>query len=81
MHFEVDITVQRPLDDQALRFLSQVQRSANQVVRLRGDDETVTLTVEAHSMDVTGAVRAAVREVANIYPNVPFRASGERQSG
>ncbi len=77
MHYEVDITVPRPLDDQSLRFLTDVQRSANQVLRFRGDDSSITLTVEAHAMDRDGAVGAARREVAAIYPKSDFGAISE----
>jgi len=76
MHFEVDVVVQHPLDDQAKRFLSTVQRSANRVVRFRGDDHRIVVTVEAHAYDRDGAVRAAIQEVAHIYPLVSFAASG-----
>jgi hypothetical protein len=77
MHFEVDVVVQHPLDQQAERFLSTVQRSANRILRFRGDDERIVVTVEAHAHDRDGAVRAAIREVAHIYPLVQFAASGE----
>ncbi len=77
MHFEVDVVVQLPLDDQAKRFLSTVQRSANRVVRFRGDDHRIIVTVEAHAYDRDGAVRAAVQEVAHVYPLVRFAADGE----
>jgi hypothetical protein len=76
MRYEVDVIVQHPLDERAGRFLSDVLRSANKVVGFRGDDRTITLTVEAHAMDRQGAVGAAIREVASIYPLVQFRASG-----
>ena len=59
MHFEVDVVVQHPLDEQASRFLSTVQKSANRVVRFRGDDHRIVVTVEAHAYDRAGAVRAA----------------------
>ena len=77
MHFEVDVIVQHPLDAQAERFLSSVQRSANRVVRFRGDDQCIVVTVEAHAFDRAGAVRAAVQEVAHIYPLVKFEPIGE----
>jgi hypothetical protein len=76
MHYEVDVIVQLPLDDRARRFLSEVQRSANQVLGFRGDDRAITVTVEAHALDPEGAVRAARREVARIYPSVAFAVSG-----
>ena len=77
MHFEVDVIVQHPLDAQAERFLSSVQRSANRVIRFRGDDHQIVVTVEAHALDREGAVRAAVQEVAHIYPMVNFEPTGD----
>jgi len=77
MRFEVDVFVQHPLDEQAERFLSSVQRSANRVIRFRGDDRRIVVTVEAHAYDRDGAVRAAIQEVAHIYPLMKFGASGE----
>ena len=77
MHFEVDVVVHHPLDEQAKRFLSTVQRSANRVVRFRGDDSRIVVTVEAHAYDRDGAVRAAVQEVAHIYPLVSFATTGD----
>jgi hypothetical protein len=77
MHFEVDVIVQHPLDDQAARFLSSVQNSANRVIRFTGDDQQIVVTVEAHALDPAGAVRAAVQEVAHIYPLVEFAVTGE----
>ena len=77
MHFEVDIIVQQPLDAQAQRFLSSVLKSANRVIRFRGDDLQIVVTVEAHAFDRDGAVRAAVQEVAHIYPLVEFAVTGE----
>jgi len=80
MHFEVDVIVQHPLDAQAEQFLSSVQRSANRVLRFRGDHRQIIVTVEAHAFDRDGAVRAAVQEVAHIYPLVEFHATGEPRS-
>jgi len=80
MRFEVDVVVQHPLDGHAERFLSSVQRSANRVIRFRGDDKRIVITVGAHAYDRAGAVRAAVREVASIYPLVEFEARGEPRS-
>jgi len=77
MHFEVDVVVQHPLDERSKRFLADVQRSANRVLRFRGDDRTITVTVEAHAYDKDGAVRSAVAEVARIYPTVRFEAQGQ----
>jgi len=81
MHFEVDVIVQHPLDDQAERFLSSVQKSANRVIRFRGDDRQIVVTVEAHAFDRDGAVKAAVQEVAHIYPLVEFAVTGEPRLG
>jgi len=77
VHFEVDVEIQHPLDEQARRFLTDVQRSANRVLRFRGDDRIIIITVEAHAYDPEGAVRAAIREVAHIYPTVKFETAGE----
>jgi hypothetical protein len=77
MHFEVDVVVQHALDQQAKRFLTSVQRSANRVLRFRGNDKRIVVTVEAHAYDREGAVLAAVQEVARIYPMVGFETSGE----
>jgi hypothetical protein len=77
MHFEVDVVVQHPLDQQAERFLTSVQRSANRVIRFRGDDQRIVVTVEAHAYDREGAVRAAIQEVAHIYPTTEFETAGE----
>ena len=77
MHFEVDVAVHHPLDEQAKQFLSSVQRSANRVVRFSGDHQRIVVTVEAHAYDRAGAVRAAVQEVAHIYPMVRFEPIGE----
>jgi hypothetical protein len=77
MHYEVDVIVQHPLDTRSAAFLSSVQRSANRVIRFRGDDRCIVVTVEAHAFDRDGAVRAAIREVAHIYPLMEFEASGE----
>ena len=77
MHFEVDVVVHHPLDGQAVRFLTSVQRSANRVLGFRGDDHRIVVTVEAHAFDREGAVRAALQEVAHIYPLMRFEAGGE----
>jgi hypothetical protein len=77
VHFEVDVEVQHPLDDRARRFLTGVQRSANRVLRFRGDDRRIIITVEAPAYDREGAVSAAIREVAHIYPLVKFQQTGE----
>jgi len=77
MHFEVDVIVQHPLDDRSRRFLTDVQKSANRVVRFRGDERTITVTVETHAYDREGAVRSAIGEVARIYPAARFEPTGE----
>ena len=77
MRFEVDVIVQHALDAKAERFLVSVQRSANRVVRFRGEDQRIVVTVEAHAFDREGAIRAAAQEVAHIYPLVEFDATGE----
>jgi len=77
VHFEVDVEIQHPLDEQARRFLTDVQRSANRVLRFRGDDRIIIITVEAHAYDREGAVSAAIREVAHIYPLTRFQPTGE----
>jgi hypothetical protein len=68
MLYEVDVTVRRPLDDQATRFLDSVQRSANRVLRYRGDAKTITLTVGVGGLCREDALRAAAGEVARIFP-------------
>lgn len=77
MHYEVDLIVQLPFDDAAGKFLTSVQRSANQVLRFRGNDSTITITVEAHAMDRDGAIRAAQSEIGRIYPGTIYQAVGE----
>jgi hypothetical protein len=47
------------------------------VIRFRGDDHCIIVTVEAHAYDREGAVRAAIQEVAHIYPTAKFEATGE----
>ncbi|HUD17472.1 MAG TPA: hypothetical protein VMQ59_09420 [Acidimicrobiales bacterium] len=68
MHYEVDVTVQHALDERTERFLASVQRSANRVVRFRGDDHTITLTVEVAGLCREDAIRGAAGEVARIFP-------------
>jgi hypothetical protein len=80
VHFEVDVEIQHPLDEHGRRFLTDVQRSANRVLRFRGDDRTIVVTIEAHAHDREGAISAAVREVAHIYPMLSFRPLGEPRS-
>ena len=77
MHFEVDVIIQHPFDDRSKRFLTDVQKSANRVVRFRGDDTTITVTVEAHAYDRDGAVLSAIGEVARIYPTERFEPVGQ----
>ena len=77
VHFEVDVEIQHPLDEQAKRFLTDVQRSANRVLRFRGNDRKIIVTVEAHAYDREGAVSAAIREVAYIYPTTEFQPTDE----
>jgi len=77
MHYEVDMIVQRPFDDTAKRFLTDVQHSANRVLRFHGDATTIAITVEAHAMDREGAVKAARAEIARIYPGGDYGEVGE----
>jgi len=77
MHFEVDVVVQHPLDEQTKQFLTSAQKSANRVLRFQGDDQKIILTVEAHAFDDVGANRAAVQDVAHIFPAVKFQPLGE----
>jgi len=68
MHYEVDVTIPRPLDAATARFLDAVCRSANRVRRFRGDAAGIHLTVDVSGMCREDAVRSAVREVAGIFP-------------
>jgi hypothetical protein len=68
MHYEVEVTLPRALDDQTRRFLDAVQRSANQLVRFGGDNASIRLTVEVAGMCREDAIRAAAGEVARIFP-------------
>ncbi len=68
MHYEVDVTIPRPLDEPTARFLEAVCRSANRVCRFRGDGAGIHLTVDVSGMCREDAVRSAVREVAGIFP-------------
>ena len=63
MHYEVEVTIPRPLDEATARFLEAVCRSANRVRRFHGDRAGIHLTVEASGMCREDAVRCAVREV------------------
>lgn len=69
--------VRRPFDDTAKRFLTDVQHSANRVLRFHGDAGTIAITVEAHAMDRVGAVKAARAEIARIYPGGDYQEVGE----
>jgi hypothetical protein len=77
MRYEVDMVVQTPFDDRARRFLAAVQSSANRVLRFRGDASSITITVEAHAMDRGGAIKAARREIAHIYPGGDYLEVGD----
>ena len=68
MHYEVDVVVRHPLDERTRRFLTDVQRSANQVVRFRGDERAVCVTVEVAGQCRDDAIRAAARQIARIFP-------------
>jgi hypothetical protein len=68
MHYEVDVTISRPLDEPTTRFLQSVCRSANRVSRFNGDGTQIRLTVEVSGMCREDAIRSAVREVAGIFP-------------
>jgi hypothetical protein len=77
MHYEVDVTIPRPLDEPTSRFLEAVCRSANRVSRFRGDGTGIHLTVEVSGMCREDAVRSAVREVAGIFPGRTDSTFGE----
>jgi N-acetylglutamate synthase/N-acetylornithine aminotransferase len=68
MHYEVDVVVHHPLDERTRRFLAAVQHSANQVVRFRGDGSSVCVTVEVAGQFRDDAIRAAARQIAQIFP-------------
>ena len=68
MHYEVDVTIPRPLDEPTARFLEAVCRSANRVSRFRGDGAGIHLTVDVSGMCREDAIRSAVREVASVFP-------------
>ena len=68
MLFEVDVTLPRELDDRTERFLNDVQRSANRVIRFRGSPGSITVTVEVAGLCREDALRAAAGEVARIFP-------------
>jgi hypothetical protein len=77
MHYEVDVTIPRPLDEPTTRFLEAVCRSANRVSRFRGDGTGIHLTVEVSGMCRDDAIRSAVREVAGIFPGRTDSTFGE----
>jgi hypothetical protein len=82
VRYEVDVLVHHPLDDNARRLLDSVIHSANRILRYREDDDRMVLTVEAHAMDTEGALPAAIREVAKVYPLLKFEVVGKpRESG
>ncbi len=68
MRYEIDVLVNRPLDEQTARFLEAVVASANQVVRFRGDDRSIRLTVNVAGLNRDDAIRSAASEVARIFP-------------
>jgi hypothetical protein len=80
MHHEVDMIVNRPFDDSARRFLAAAQVSANRVLRFRGDDRSITITLETHAMDGDGAVKVALWEIAHVYPGGDYQEVGESRS-
>jgi hypothetical protein len=77
MHYEVEVLIPRALDDRTRRFLDSVQRSANHLVRFSGDSASIKLVVEVSGMRPGDAVRAAVAEVARIFPNSNDEKYGE----
>lgn len=77
MHYTVEVTIPRALDDPTRRFLDSVQRSANQLVRFSGDSASIKLIVEVSGMRSGDAVRAAAGEVARIFPNSNDEKYGE----
>jgi hypothetical protein len=68
MHYEVEVTIPRPLDEPTTRFLEAVCRSANRVSRFHGDGDGTHLMVEVSGMCHKDALRSAVREIAGIFP-------------
>jgi hypothetical protein len=72
MRYEVDVLVHHPLDENARAFLDSVIPSANQVLRYRAEGDLMVVTVEAHAMDAKGALPAAIREMARVYPLEKF---------
>jgi hypothetical protein len=68
MHYEVEVIIPKVLDEQTRLFLDAVQRSANRLVRFRSGSGSIRLTVEVSGMCREDALRAAVGEVARIFP-------------
>ena len=77
VHYRVEVTIAKPLDDQSCRFLDAVQRSANRLVGFSGDTCSTTLMVEVSVMCREDAVGAAAGEVARIFPNSNDEKYGE----
>jgi hypothetical protein len=77
MRYQVDVVIPEPLNDLNRRFLDAVQRSANRLVGFRGDDKSITLTVEVSGMGQEDALRAASSEVARIFPACNDKRYGE----
>jgi hypothetical protein len=77
MHYEVEVIIPKALDDTTRQFLDAVQRSANRLVRFSGDSASIKLTVEVCGMRREDAVRAAVGEVARMFPNSNDEEYGE----
>jgi hypothetical protein len=77
MRYEVDVLVHHPLDENARAFLDSVIPSANQVLRYRAEGERMVVTVEAHALDEEGALPAAIREIARVYPLEKVEVVGE----
>jgi hypothetical protein len=77
MHYEVDVTISKALDYPTRRFLTDVQRSANRILRFTGDDRSIRLTVDVAGLSREDAVRAAAGEVARIFPSSSDEKYGE----
>ncbi len=68
VRYEVDVTIPQSLDGTTERFLESARRSANRLIRFTGGADSINLTVEVAGMCREDAIRAAVREVAGIFP-------------
>jgi hypothetical protein len=77
MQYEVDVTIPKPLDDRTRRLLDSACRSANRVIRFTGSEQCLTLTVNVSGMGRDDAIRAAVREVASLFPACDNERYGE----